>query len=125
MDWDEKEPVFVGVDKIDLEAEDGSSPVAGSVLYGPSITGGEAFFVPSHIDPTQCDGKWHTQFECLYSPFLWRLAPAVVHWSCFLCGCCLKTVASLADDRACGEDEQCQPSTHIHTHVYSCVGLSA
>ena len=61
MDWDEKEPVFVGVDKIDLEAKEGSSSTAGSVLYGPSITGGEAFFVPSHADPAQCDGMLHQQ----------------------------------------------------------------
>lgn len=57
MEWDEEEPVFVGVDKIDLEAEDKDSSTAGSVLYGPSITGGEAFFVPSHTDPAECDGK--------------------------------------------------------------------
>lgn len=56
MDWDEKEPVFVGVDKIDLEAKEGTSSTAGSVLYGPSITAGEAFFVPSHTDPAKCDG---------------------------------------------------------------------
>ncbi|KAL3133697.1 hypothetical protein ABBQ32_008196 [Trebouxia sp. C0010 RCD-2024] len=57
MDWDEKEPVFVGVDKIDLEAKEGTSSTAGSVLYGPSITAGEAFFVPSHTDPAKCDGE--------------------------------------------------------------------
>lgn len=58
MEWDEQEPVWVGVDKIDLQADQGSSN-AGSVVYGPSITGGEAFFVPSHTDPADCNGKPH------------------------------------------------------------------
>lgn len=59
MEWDEAEPVWVGVDKIDLEADKSSSNV-GSVVYGPSITGGEAFFVPSHTDPAECNGKLHS-----------------------------------------------------------------
>lgn len=56
MEWDEAETVWVGVDKIDLEADKGSADVR-SVVYGPSVTGGEAFFVPSHTDPAKCNGK--------------------------------------------------------------------
>ena len=57
MEWGKEETVFVGIDKIDLQSQDKDRAVAGSILYGPSITGGEAFFVPRHSDPTLCDGE--------------------------------------------------------------------
>ena len=57
MEWEEDETVFVGVDKIDLESDDKSRAVVGSVVYGPCVTGGEAFFVPSHADPADCNGR--------------------------------------------------------------------
>ena len=57
MEWQEDEPVFVGVDKVDLQCPDVEGANAGSLLYGPNLVGGEAFFVPSHQEPADCDGE--------------------------------------------------------------------
>lgn len=79
MEWEEDETVFVGVDKVDLESDDKSRSVVGSVVYGPSITGGEAFFVPSHADPAECDGRLH--HPCFLLLGLLCLAHSVPFWS--------------------------------------------
>lgn len=60
MEWQEDEPVFVGVDKVDLQCPDVEGANAGSLLYGPNLVGGEAFFVPSHQEPADCDGECPT-----------------------------------------------------------------
>ena len=57
MQWNEDATVFTGVEKVDLQSRDKGKSSAGSIVYGPSVTGGEAFFVPSHTDPARCDGK--------------------------------------------------------------------
>lgn len=57
MQWEEDETVFVGVDKIDLQCQDSDSAVSGSITYGAGISAGEAFFVPSHTTPSDCDGE--------------------------------------------------------------------
>lgn len=38
---------FVGICKIDLEAEDEASGMTGEILYPEGLEGGEAFFVPT------------------------------------------------------------------------------
>lgn len=96
MEWEEDETVFVGVDKIDLESDDTSRAVVGSVVYGPSITGGEAFFVPSHADPAECDGELH---PCSVLLGLLCIAPSVplrviVLWMLSLTFTCLGPRAS-------------------------------
>ncbi len=58
MEWQEAEPVFVGVDKVDLECQNQEAAVAGSIIYGPNVVGGEAFFVPSCSNTADCDGEW-------------------------------------------------------------------
>jgi len=57
MEWQGEEPVFVGVHKVDMQCENKEAANAGIILYGSNVVGGEAFFVPSHQDPADCDGK--------------------------------------------------------------------
>lgn len=57
MDWNGVEPVFVGIAKLDLEAPDKQTAIVKTVSYGEGVVGGEAFFVPSHTIPAECDGK--------------------------------------------------------------------
>lgn len=64
MQWNEDETVFTGVEKIDLQSQDKGESSSGSIVYGPSVTGGEAFFVPSHADPAQCDGESSLRCKC-------------------------------------------------------------
>ena len=63
MEWDGQETVFVGLDKIDLQAPEGQAAEAGSVTYGPGIVAGEAFFVPSHADPAACNGGFSSDIH--------------------------------------------------------------
>lgn len=53
MEWDGEEPVFVGISKIDLSAEDKSTAVVKNISYGKEVVGGEAFFVPSQATGTE------------------------------------------------------------------------
>ncbi|DBA75024.1 hypothetical protein WJX77_000411 [Trebouxia sp. C0004] len=57
MEWQGEEPVFVGVHKVDMQCESEEAANAGIILYGSNVVGGEAFFVPSHQDPADCDGE--------------------------------------------------------------------
>ena len=57
MEWNGEEPVFVGISKIDLAAQDSSTAIVKHISYGKATVGGEAFFVPSHLDPADCDGR--------------------------------------------------------------------
>ena len=56
-EWKGKEPVCVGLAKVDLQELDKASSVVKSLKYGKDIAGGEAFFVPCHPNPADCDGK--------------------------------------------------------------------
>lgn len=76
MQWEEDETVFVGVDKIDLQCQDSDSAVSGSITYGAGISAGEAFFVPSHTTPSDCDGETTTTLrssQVWHSVSLWIL----------------------------------------------------
>lgn len=56
MEWNGKEPVFVGLAKVDLQELDKASSMVKSLKYGENIAAGEAFFVPSHANPADCIG---------------------------------------------------------------------
>ena len=47
--------VVQGIVKLDL-LQQGERAVVGKVAHGPHVFGGEAFFVPAHEDPSQCQG---------------------------------------------------------------------
>lgn len=57
MEWDGEEPVFVGISKIDLSAEENCTAVVKSLSYGKEVVGGEAFFVPSQANQTGTEGQ--------------------------------------------------------------------
>lgn len=57
MEWNGEEPVFVGISKLDLDAQDKVTAVVNTIMYGDGVVGGEAFFVPNQQNPADCNGK--------------------------------------------------------------------
>ena len=50
-------PQFIGIAKFDLTGKAPGKSVVGQVSFGPNRIGGEAFFVPSHLDTSKCEGE--------------------------------------------------------------------
>ena len=80
MEWDGEEPVFVGISKIDLAAQDHSTAVVKNINYGKATVGGEAFFVPSHLNPADCEGRCSIRVHH-------TLGTALCNWNRSECAC--------------------------------------
>ena len=63
--------VVQGIVKLDL-TKPGDDSIVARISHGPSVRGGEAFFVPAHPDPAHCQGDSPHNCVCIIQVYIIR-----------------------------------------------------